>query len=284
MIRALQRAWEDIRRGENIDLYATVTVAIILAVLNTAGIAPPTWIAPLNLTVLALLAVATLGNRHRLEGILKQMTQGTGSVLLEQFPADTYRNVEKSKELWLVGVTLSSTLEALYPVFESKLRRGDSIKVLLVDPDGAACAMAAMRHYARTDIERQRTEIRTTLRDFCELQRVAPDRLEIRTIDYPLTFGAYAVDPGGTSGVLYLKHYPFKMPLGRARPGLALRPRDERWYEHFRSEIRFLWEQGTGLDARRHDRTDRALAAAAGAGHDARCLAGGADSAHRHHR
>ena len=102
--------------------------------------------------------------------------------------------------------------------------------------------MAAMRHYARTDIERQRTEIRTTLKDFCELQRVVPDRLEIRTIEYPLTFGAYAVDPEGASGVLYLKHYPFKMPLGRARPGLVLRPRDERWYEHFRSEIRFLWE------------------------------------------
>jgi hypothetical protein len=245
MIRVLQRVWGDIRRGENIDLYVTVTVAIALAALNIAGVAPPTWIAPLNLAVLALLAIATLGNRHRLEGILKQITQSTESVLLENFPADTYRNVEQSKELWLVGVTLSSTLEALYPLFESKLRRGDSIRVLVVNPDGAACAMAAMRHYARTDVERLRAEIRTTLTDLCELQKVAPDRLEIRTIEYSLTFGAYVVDPEEASGVLYLKHYPFKMPLGRARPGLVLRPRDERWYDHFRSEIRFLWENAT---------------------------------------
>lgn len=238
----LQRIWEDIRRGENIDLYVTVTVAIALAALNIAGIAPQAWIAPLNLAVLALLAVATLGNRHRFEGILKQMTRNTGSVLLRNFPADTcYRNVKESKELWLVGISLSSTLEALYPLFESKLRRGDSIRVLVVNPDGAACAMAAMRNYARTDVERQRAEIRATLKDLCELQKVAPDRLEIRTIEYPLTFGVYAVDPEEASGVLYLKHYAFKMP-GRARPGLVLRPRDEHWYDHFRSEIRFLWE------------------------------------------
>lgn len=245
MIRALQLAWEDIRRGENIDLYVTATVAIILAALNVAGIAPQTWIGPLNLAVLALLAIAILGNRHRLEQVLKRMTQDTESILLANFPADTNSNVEKSKELWLVGVSLSSTLEALYPLFERKLRRGDLIKVLVVNPDGAACAMAAMRNYARADVERQRAEIRATLKDLCELRKVASDRLEIRTIEYPLTFGVYAVDPEEASGVLYLKHYPFKMPIGRARPGLVLRPRDERWYDHFRSEIRFLWENAT---------------------------------------
>jgi hypothetical protein len=215
---------------------------MILAALNIAGVAPQTWIAPLNLAVLALLAIATLGNRHRLEGIAKQMVQSPESALLQNFPDDTYSNVVQSKELWLVGVTLSSTLEALYPLFESKLRKGDSIRVLVVNPDGAACAMTAMRNYARTDVERLRAEIRTTLKDLCALQEAALDRLEIRTIEYPLTFGVYAVDPEEVSGVLYLKHYPFKMPLGRARPGLVLRPRDEHWYDHFRSEIRLLWE------------------------------------------
>jgi hypothetical protein len=242
MKRALQQIWEDIRQGESIDLYVTVVVAIVLAVLNTAGVAPPTWMTPLNLAVLALLAIATLGNRHRLERVLKRMTEGTDGVLLDKFPPDTYRNVEKSKELWLVGVTLSSTMEAFYPMLERKLQRGDMIRVLVVNPDGAACAMAATRNYARTDVERQRAEIRTTLEDLCELQKVAPGRLEIHTIDYLLTFGAYVVDPEEASGVLYLKHYPFKMPLVRARPGMVLRPRDERWYDHFRSEIRFLWE------------------------------------------
>lgn len=245
MMQVLRRIWEDIRHGENVDLYVTVAVAIVLAVLNIVGFAPQAWIAPLNLAVLALLAVATLGNRHRLEGILKRLTQGSEGVLLENFPADTYRNVEDSKELWLVGVTLASTMEALYPLFERKLRRGDSIRALVVDPDGAACKMAATRHYARPDVTRHQAQIRETLKDLCELKKVAPDRLEVRTIDYLLTFGAYVTDPDEVGGALYLKHYPFKMPLGRARPGLALRPRDERWYDHFRSELRSLWENAT---------------------------------------
>lgn len=241
-MRTLRRVLEDIRRGENIDLYVTVIVAIILAALNITGIAPQAWIAPLNLAVLALLAVATLGNRHRLEGILRRMTQSAESVLLEKFPADIYGKLQKSKDLWLVGVSLSSTLEALYPQLEDKLRAGDSIKVLVVNPDGNACAMAAMRNYRTDDVDRQRAEIHAALKDLCELRKVAPERLEIRTIEYPLTFGVYALDPEDVSGVLSLKHYPFKMPVGRARPGLVLRRRDEPWYDHFWGEILVLWK------------------------------------------
>lgn len=244
-MKTLQRIWQEVRRGENIDLYVTVTVAIVLAALSITGIAPQAWIAPLSLAVLALLAAAILGNRYRLERMSEWLMQGTDSVLLDRFPRDIYESVETSKELWLIGVTLSSTLEVYYPLFESKLRRGDSIKVLTVTPDGKACAMAAMRNYARTNVDRQRAEIRASLMDFCELQKIAPGRLEIRTIEYPLTFGIYAADLGETRGVISLKYYPFKMPIRRAGPGLVLRPKDQRWYEHFRSEIQTLWENAT---------------------------------------
>jgi hypothetical protein len=68
--------------------------------------------------------------------------------------------------------------------------------------------------------------------------------IEIRTIEHPLTFGVYVIDPQQTGGTLPLKHCPFKMPVGRARPGLVLRPVDQRWYDLFWAEIQTLWNNG----------------------------------------
>jgi hypothetical protein len=35
----LRKVWQDIRQGENLDLYATVAVSIVLVILNILGIA-----------------------------------------------------------------------------------------------------------------------------------------------------------------------------------------------------------------------------------------------------
>jgi hypothetical protein len=69
MVRFLKRVWEDIRQGESIDVYVSVVLAIVLAILSVIDIVPADWIASVTLAVLALLAVAILGNRYKLEGI-----------------------------------------------------------------------------------------------------------------------------------------------------------------------------------------------------------------------
>jgi len=242
-MQLLQRIWEDIRRGENIDLYVTVIVAVALTTLNLAGLAPQSWIAPINLAVLGLLAIATLVNRYKMEEVLRNLTQAPGTLFLEKFPANLEDDFEKSTELWLVGVTLNRTVKTYYSLLERALKRGNSIKVLLIDPNGTACKMAAMRIRPRTDVEQIRAETRGTLTYLCDLQRIAPDKLEIRTIEHPLSFGAFVIDPEAATGVLYLEHYPFKT-IGRAIPKLVLRARDGRWYDFFKAEIRILWEHG----------------------------------------
>jgi hypothetical protein len=63
----LQRIGKDMRAVENINLYITPAIAIDLVVLNLLGIAPDTLVAPLMLTMLALMTIAILGNRYRLE-------------------------------------------------------------------------------------------------------------------------------------------------------------------------------------------------------------------------
>lgn len=243
-MRLLQRLWKDIRQGENIDLYITVTIAIILAVLNIAGVAPPTWVAPLILAVLALLAFATLGNRHRLEAVLQGIDQTEQKLLVGNFPPDLEIDLERAKEVWMVGVSLYSTTMKYYSLLERKLKEGCSVKILLVSPDGLSVQIVMTRRYGPISVEEERTRIRTSLQRLCELQKVAEGQLEIRTVDTLLTFGAFALDPEASGGVFYVEHYGFRTRREFLRK-LVLHRNDECWYDSIKTEIFDLWESGT---------------------------------------
>ena len=141
-------------------------------------------------------------------------------------------------------MTLSRTIKSHYSEIKRKLERGDVIKVLLVHPEGPAIEVAETRVFDRPDLEWTRMNIRGALRDLCHLQSAAPNKLEIRTIQNPLGFGAIAVNPDSSSGILYLEHYPFKTE-GGSKPKFVLRAKDGRWYDFFKSELRTLWENGT---------------------------------------
>lgn len=239
----LKRIWQDIRRGENIDLFVTVIVAIGLAVLNLLGLAPASLIGPLTLTVLGLLAVATLGNRYKLEESLAQLNQNHTELFQETQPVGLESDLQQARELWLVGVTLSRTLNTYYNLLESKLARGHTLRVLLVHPDGHGAEMLALREYKRHSVTRIRHLIHNSLEDLCGLQQHFSN-LEVRVIDYPLGFGGVLVNPETPNGRLYLEHYPFKVP-GGSLPKFTLTVGDGRWYQLFKQEVETIWASAT---------------------------------------
>lgn len=64
---------------------------------------------------------------------------------MSEYPSDFASNLDDVKELWMTGTHHSSAMTAYYHLFETKVKNGGSIKALLVDPDGIAYKMAAMR-------------------------------------------------------------------------------------------------------------------------------------------
>lgn len=242
-MRVMRRIWDDIRSGENIDLYITVIVAIGLAILNIVGVAPQTYLAPITLAVLGLLAITSLGNRYRIEELLQKQIQSTDTFYAEEYPSSYKSDFETAEELWLVGVSLRRTVQANYPKIEQKLRQGHIIKVLLVHPEGAGLEMAVSRNYARREVEPKSNEIRFNLQLLCDLRKSFPDKIEVRTIQYPLAYGVTAANPDTASGTLYLEHYCFRT-ASDSLPRFVLRAKDGRWYDFFKSEIRALWNAG----------------------------------------
>ncbi len=244
-MRILDEIWRDIRNGENIDLYLTVLIALGVAILSLLGINVSSFIAPLTLATLGLLAISSLVNRRRLEEIQHKQAQSMIGIFTNEFPSEFRSHFESGKEIWLIGVTLGRTIKNNYTKLEEKLRQGHNIKVLVVHPIGAPIAMAATRNYAPSyrDPEARAVETKASLQLFCNLKKVNPDGLEIRTIKYPLSFGAICVDPDLATGVLYLEHYPFRT-ISDSVPKFVLRASDGYWYEFFKKEILALWNAG----------------------------------------
>src|SRR4051812_34877799 len=85
-MKFLARLWKEITRGENLDLYLTVIVALSLTVLNLMpnsiiGFDPKSQLEPLVLAVLALLAFSMLGNRHALEDSMRSLEENTNRTI-----------------------------------------------------------------------------------------------------------------------------------------------------------------------------------------------------------
>jgi hypothetical protein len=200
----------------------------------------------LILTVLGLLAISNLVNRHRIENLIDRVSESAKGFFQDEYPPDFKNNFQSAKEIWLVGVSLRGTMKDYYGIMEEKLRKGHKFKVLLVNPTGTAVEIAASRHYAPTsrDIKRRSSQINDSLASLCGLRKISSKNLEIRTIQNPLTFGAICTNPNTTSGILYLDHYPFRTVAG-ALPKFVLRANDGRWFDFFREEVKTLWDNGT---------------------------------------
>lgn len=246
-MRAFERVLEDVRKGENIDLYVTAAAAVALALMNVFGVVPASSVSPLTLAILGLLSVTILGNRHRLDEIRAAVAalSGHSPPFLDEFPPDFGTRLDEAHEVWLSGTHLSAALTAYHHVFERKIRGGGKLKFLLVAPDGAAHKMAAMRFPGRVSPEQERMRIQSSLQTLTELRELAPDNVEIRVIDFLVDYTAYVLDPDAVGGVIYLERCTYKTSGGSRKPKFVYKKRDGRWFEHVRTELGYLWDSAT---------------------------------------
>jgi hypothetical protein len=246
----LRRIAAEIRRGENIDLYVTIVATPLLVILTIAGVTEQFWIAPLTIAVLALLATNMLVSRHRMEDIQQRMNLLFGSHFLrEKFPAEYETDIKECKDLWIVGINTHRFLADHYTLLKDKLASGHLIRVLVMNPYGKSMAISVGRSGRIVDVRFAKDDILNRLSAWCELQVTAPhpENLQIRTIDYPIAFGGYVVNHDPNNGVVYLKHYGFKM-VEFDTPKMVIRSGEGRWFQFFKSEIQNMWDMGQSWD------------------------------------
>lgn len=196
--------------------------------------------------VLLLTGIFLTFRESKPNGIGVDNSKPTDKVLfLEELPPNCKKDLISAKEVWLIGSTLGKTISGNYDVLKAKLENGGNIRVLLVHPDGSPLEIIASRFLSPVNRNPvvQAGRIKEVLENFCSLKKLTPDRIQIRTIEYPLSFGVIAINPTQASGTLYIEHYPFRTVSG-SMPKFVLKANDGQWYEFFIKEIQALWENG----------------------------------------
>jgi hypothetical protein len=232
----------DLRHGKYIETYLIIFLAVIILIFNIVDIGDERWMNEIILAFLAIMAFGRIKDHRRLENVsIIPIEDGT---FMARFPEDMKLEIKKSKELLLIGVSLHSFIEEHYREFEEKLKRGNSLKILLVNPSGEACKLASMRMPVPSG-DHQRTRIENALTLLIKLKEncTRDNQLEIRTIEYPLDFEAYVVDPDSRDGILYMRHFGFKNDRG-LEPKIVVRANKGHWFIYLEEETRHLWNSG----------------------------------------
>lgn len=233
--------WKDIRSGENLDLYATIIVSFSFSVLSfTPGLKVQEL--SLILPILTLLLVTSLVNRHKVEEISKKVSPQ--NIFKDKFPETLDEDIEKSRDLLIVGLNLGRTIPNYLNTITEKVHNGDRVRVLVVSPYGVACRLSAMRAFSPIlDEETFRGKILDTLNQCLGIKRECGDLFDVRVIDYPLAFGGYLIDSDSPRGKIYVEHYSFKVK--GQKPKYMLRSSDTEWFEYYKKQFDELWAFAT---------------------------------------
>ncbi|OUD03677.1 hypothetical protein [Streptomyces swartbergensis] len=237
---AWRRLRRDLRGRRNLDVYATIAVALGTSIFAAIDLAPTEKIMAAVLAVLAVLAFSTLATRTMVEDLARSGASG-GVRFLSDFPEDIKERRERSTDLYLIGVSLSRTLETSHRAFETTLSSGGRIRILLTDPDADNAAVTTQNRTTRPRPDEIRDEIRQSLRLLQRLHAETGGRLEVRTTRTALKFGLNYLDVHRANALLCVQLYSFDV-AGESRPIFTLTLTDDPWFEIFREQAERLWD------------------------------------------
>jgi hypothetical protein len=250
----LHRVADDLRRGHNVELYLTVTLSLCVAALGVFSVVNINVIGAATLAVLALLAASGLETRHQSAEIGKRLerleVEVNGDVPADRFLTTRRPSLEvdvaAAADIRLVGVTLSRTVRDLLPVLDRRLRKGASIRVLVIDGDGPARAEAVTRARGAgsSDFYQHRLAATTDLLRVLAAAAPTESALQLRVLPYVPTFGMCLIDPAEAHGRIYVEIYQHRT-LEHC-PKFSLRAdRDGPWYQHFARQFETLWDSAS---------------------------------------
>jgi hypothetical protein len=139
------------------------------------------------------------------------------------------------RSVLIIGVNLEGALGCT-GTLAALARSGGTVRLLAMDPDGAALGPSAAMSGVDPALRRgkiiQNLELlRTAL--IGQLDKQARTRIHLLVADLPLPLGAVGVDETAASGSLIIQHYLAGTPAERA-PLLQLRARaDEPWFGRY---------------------------------------------------
>jgi len=261
-MKFLGKVFQDIREGQNLEIYLTLAVALALLILDVFGIVSAEAVAAGTLATLALLAFSTLTHRDQ----MARLTQVAEQAISGQPSADTFfwrrkliseSDFEEASFIGVAGITLSKTIAEYQHVFKTRPVSGAHIRVVTIDPGGDTPRQAVLRSEGVIEDDFFTHLLRPNIDRLCSLggSTERHGTLELGLLPYVPCFGLILIDPDKRHGRVIVEIYQHKSSA--FHPTFELNPRrDKRWYKFFREQFDLLWEscgekRGTGQEIHR---------------------------------
>ncbi|MET0422299.1 MAG: hypothetical protein ABW046_00395 [Actinoplanes sp.] len=237
------------RIWQSFDLVITLAVSLAVGTLGMLNLADGPVLAGATLATLGVLAAGTFHTRIQVGGLLDL----TRRHLTEQPPADRLLHPSTSgidadltgaTEIGIIGVTLNRTVRNHAVALGQCLRRGGTVRVAVIDPDGEVVGEAARRSTTPDAAGIFAHRLRPTLDLLDELAATSGSgRVEVRLLDFVPAFGLLTVDGRRANGRLHVDIYSHI--FGGPEPALTLQAgRDHVWHQHFLAEFDRIWATG----------------------------------------
>jgi hypothetical protein len=242
----LKRVFKDLRRGENLDGYVTIAVAVTVGILAFFDVVPITKVSSVILAVLAVLAFSIVMTRTDISDVAKMQIK-PGHQFFADFPSELVQVRNSSNDIYLIGVDLGRTIETSFGAFSHNLSHGARIRILIADPAADDSAIDARCQFSKPDIADLRDGIRHSLRKLERLKTSTGGNLEVRMTRSALKFGLNFIDVTKATATLYVQLYSFRLQ-GESRPIFKLTVADGEWFECYQSQAEALWAEAQVYD------------------------------------
>jgi len=243
MLKFAEKIWNQIRRGENIELYLLVTLTIVLIALDLTGFSKPEWLFSFTLAALALFAISLLGLRGQVERLREKLEVSTDDVFMMDYPEYMKKHIFSGKQILIIGIFLTTTMNEYQKQFEKLIKNDYKINFLIINPKNTSLLeYSQQRSYSSTSAQINKIKILESLRRMCLLREKKSSNVDIRTIDYIPNLGFYGVDTDTKDGIIFVEHYGYK--LEHDQPKFVLKPQDNEWYELFKKQMDLYWKSG----------------------------------------
>jgi hypothetical protein len=239
----------DLKKGEHLDVYVGLAVAIVVLALHAVHaiyhVQLEPVIAPLTLLVLICLTTVLLNNRRKLEAIEHRITDSSPAGIQTRFPETQLEEaIAHGKDILQIGIHLHTNLTDYYEQYERALRVRCKIRILLLDPDGEAIKMAALRFAGDVQPSQERERLLSSLRRLRGLKERFPKQVDVRVIDYLLGYAGLLINGDASNGMLYVERYTLRTHAGSRKPKFVYSPADVEWFALYKHEMNELWSCG----------------------------------------
>jgi len=242
-VRIIDQIRDDFQHRRNIDIYVTIVAATLVAGLSFFDVVPPDKTGPTVLAVLAVVAFNLLATRVVVEAGRQERPERFHS----NFPPDMIAKREACEDVYLIGVSLSRTIEGSYGAFERNLRRGDKLRILLTHPSADGAALDARGQITRPSLVDIRHEIEHSLRLLAQLKNSTGGNLEVRLTRSALKFGMQFLRPENRAAEMHVQLYSYRLS-GESRPMFTLTHADGEWFDCYVAQATALWNDAEVFD------------------------------------